>query len=96
MTFLLWKFDWASMLATTTATHGAYAVRGDDTQKNRWTARFRRSKAGEGTDVIYKDQGAIIQDYDSMAEAIHACQQHCNEFRPDASNRFEVVANIPR
>jgi hypothetical protein len=73
MTQLLWAFDGQSRRATATVKEGSYLVVGSTADA--WTAAFRQFR--DGTERILP--GGSDRPFASLAEALTACQRHCDQ-----------------
>jgi hypothetical protein len=94
MPHLTWKFDWAQNQASATATHGTYLITAEGDK--RWGGRFVRSATASGASRKYHgDPLATIRYFPSLADAVRACQSHCERFSPHSSDRLSIKTPRP-
>lgn len=94
MVFLQWTFEWEHRGAYALSPLGRYTISGDDSQK--WTAKFHKN--GDGTAVITPVDAKHTLTFNNLAEAIRACQRHCDGHSSSRSGRmaFETPLPLPK
>ena len=91
MSYLYWTFDWNAKKAEAVSAEGRYIIEGDDQAK--WTARFK--KGTDRTDVIPRDDGRHTLTFETLSDALRACQRHCDRKSSDTSGRLTIRTPLP-
>ena len=92
MVHLRWSFDWPVRRAVAVAPHGTYVISGEGPSE--WSAKFTRvdTEAFRKTQRALDDRGTR---YESIADAMRACQRHAEQFSSDSSDRLLIVTPVP-
>lgn len=91
MYLLIWTFDWDKKCGHATSPLGRYSICVDE--QKRWTAKFHKN--GDVTTVIKRNDQKHTLDYDSLGDAIRACQRHCDGHSSDRSGRMSYITPLP-
>lgn len=91
MAYLYWTFDWNARKAEAVSAEGRYTIEGDDMSK--WTARFK--KGADKTDVLSRDGREHSLTFETLSDALRACQRHCDRQSSGSSGRLTIRTPLP-
>jgi hypothetical protein len=90
MSLLRWSFDWPVRRAVAVAHHGTYVIEG--TAPHEWLATFTRLYApGQAGRPLPGTSRSFV----TMADAMHACRLHAEQFTSESSDRLSAATPVP-
>lgn len=89
--YLYWTFDWNAKKAEAVSPEGTYTIEGDEQAK--WIARFK--KGSDQTDVLPRDPDRHTLTFETLSDALRACQRHCDRKSSETSGRLTISTPLP-